>query len=188
MANMLNYNCIYPPSSDFYSCILITNSIRPIMSNSPNLGPNPPGFYPKPWGLLDFQDIAIFYWLDLRKFGLEEQCLILKHRNARLKDKMPEELERIEEWMSNSDNINVGGQKVDIWEWRRELRNKELKKLVKKMEEDLKWITGMWYYKNLATRKDGEVPKQGLSHRSKEPESPLGNLSRALPPAGRSLG
>ena len=68
------------------------------------------------------------------------------------------------------------------------MRNKELKKLVKKMEEDLKWITGMWDYKNPATRTYGEVPKQGLSHRSKEPESPLGNLSGALPPAGRSLG
>lgn len=66
-------------------------------------------------------------------------------------------------------------------------QGEELKKLVKKME-DLKWITGMWDYKNPATRKDGEVPKQGLSHRSKEPESPLGNLSGALPPAGRSLG
>ena len=68
--------------------------------------------------------------------------------------------------MSDSDTINVEGQKVDLWEWR-----KGLKKLVKKMEEDLKWATGMWDYKNPATRKDGEVPKQGISHRSKESES-----------------
>ena len=73
--------------------------------------------------------------------------------------------------MSDSDTVNVEGQKVDLWEWRKGLKNKELKKLVKKMEEDLKWATGIWDYKNPATRKDGEVPKQGLSHHSKEPES-----------------
>ena len=100
--------------TQIFSYILITNSIRPIMSNPPKLGPNPPGFCPRPWGLLDFQDIAIFYWLDLREFGLEEQCLILKHRNARLKDKMPEELERIEERMSNSDNINIEGGSLGV--------------------------------------------------------------------------
>ncbi|KAK3168448.1 hypothetical protein OEA41_004896 [Lepraria neglecta] len=141
------------------------------MTDPPNLGPNLPGFCPNPWGLLDFQDIAIFYWPDLRDFSLEEQCLILKHRNARLKDITPEELERIEEWMSDSDTINIEGRKVDLWEWRKGLKNKELRKLVKKMEEDLKWATGMWDYKNPATRKDDEVPKHGLSHRSKEHES-----------------
>ena len=73
--------------------------------------------------------------------------------------------------MSDSDTINVEGQNVDLWEWCKGLKNKELKKLVKKMEEDLKWATGMWDYKNPATRKDGKVPKQGLSHRSKESES-----------------
>ena len=113
------------------------------MTDSPNAGPNPEGFGPKPWGLLDFQDVAIFVWPDQREFDIQEQCLILQHRNAKLKDLTPEELAETREWISRSHTIDAEGQKVDLRAWRMGLKHKDLKKLVKRMEQDLKWARRM---------------------------------------------
>ncbi len=118
-----------------YACILTADRVRPIMTDSPN----PEGFGPKPWGLLDFQDVAIFVWPTQREFEIQEQCLILQHRNAKLKDLTPEELIEIRGWISRSYTIDAEGQKVDLRAWRRGLKYKDLKKLVKRMEADLKW-------------------------------------------------
>ena len=132
-----------PLGVEDYAYILTAARICPIMTDAPNAGPNPEGFGPKPWGLLDFQDVAIFVWPDQREFDIEEQCLILQHRNAKLKDLTPEELAETREWISRSHTIDAEGQKVDLRAWRMGLKHKDLKKLVKRMEEDLKWARRM---------------------------------------------
>ena len=115
-----------------------SDRVRPITTDSPNAGPNPEGFGPKPWGLLDFQDVAIFIWPEKREFEIQEQCLILQHRNAKLKDLTPDVLNEVREWISGSRTIDAEGQKVDLRAWLKGLKPKDLKKLVKKMEADLK--------------------------------------------------
>ena len=64
--------------------------------------------------------------------------MILQHRNAKLKDLTPEDLNRVREWIRKSDTIDAEEQKVDIHAWRKGLKPKDLKKLIKRMEEDLK--------------------------------------------------
>lgn len=141
-------NC---PSEDacdsalFWSCahLLTAGRVRPINTDSPNPGPNPEGFGPKPWGLLDFQDVAIFLWPEKREFEIEEQCLILQHRNAKLKDLTLEGLNQVREWISQSRTIDAEEQKVDLRAWRKGLKPKALKKLIQRMEADLKSASRM---------------------------------------------
>ena len=83
--------------------------------------------------------MAIFVWPNQHEFDIKEQCLILQHRNPRLKDLTQEKLAETREWISRSQAIDVEDQKVDLRAWRMGLKPKELKKLVKRMEEDLKW-------------------------------------------------
>ena len=137
------------------------------MTNAPNLGPNPPGYCSKPWGLLDFQDIAIFKWPGLREFDLEEQCLILKHRNARLKDITLEELGELEKWIQDSRTVDVEGRKVNLWLWRKKLGPKELNKLVERMEEDLEQATIMKDYKPVAKKKVKATKQRIVAHAKK---------------------
>ena len=126
-----------------YACILTADRVRPIITDTPNAGPNPEGFGPKPWGLLDFQDVAIFVWPDQREFDIQEQCLILQHRSPKLKDLTPEQLVETREWIIRSHTIDAEGQKVDLRAWRKGLKPKDSKKLVKRMEADLKWARKM---------------------------------------------
>lgn len=145
----------------FWSCahLLTADRVRPIITDSPNAGPNPVGFGPKPWGLLDFQDVAIFIWPDKCEFEIQEQCLILQHRNAKLKDLTPEDLNKVREWISRSRTIDAEGQKVDLHAWRKGLKPKDLKKLVKKMEADLKSARRM---KEAQEREEKRRSQKGL--------------------------
>ena len=121
-----------------HTYILTADRVRPIITHSSNPGPNPEGFGPKPWCLLDFQDVAIFIWPGQREFEIQEQCQILQHRNAKLKDLTPEELIEVKDWISQSHNIDAEGQKVDLRAWRKGLNHMAMKKRVKRMEADLK--------------------------------------------------
>lgn len=108
----------------------------------PNLGPNPSGRQRLQYGLLDFQDIALFYWPPYRQrrrdFDLREQCLILGHRNPRLRSITVEELIEVQEWIGRSKTITSEEQRIDIRAWRLGLDEGDLKALTKLMEEDLK--------------------------------------------------
>lgn len=162
-------------SAPCWSCahILTADRVRPIITDSPNTGPNPEGFGPKPWGLLDFQDVAIFLCPDKRVFEIEEQCLILQHRNAKLKDLTPEELNAVREWITQSRTINVEGEKVDLGTWRRGLKPKDLKKLTKRMEADLKSATIM---KEAQEREEKRGSHKGfVEEKSEETVSPSVN-------------
>lgn len=145
------------------------------MTNAPNLGPNPPGFRPKPWGLLDFQEVALFCWPEpgLREFSLKEQCEILKSRNKGLPDLTPELLEGVKEWMENSDTIDVEDQKVDFREWRKGLTEEELEALVTRLDQALMWTSKNWTWKKKAIgkEKNNEATDDGVTHRPKEPGS-----------------
>ena len=162
-------------SALFWSCVhlLTADRVRRITTDSPNAGPNPEGFGPKPWGLLDFQDVAIFLWPDKREFEIQEQCLILKHRNAKLRDLTPEDLNKVREWISGSRTIDAEEQKVDLRAWRKGLKPKELKKLIQKMEADLKSARGM---KEAQEREEKRRNQQGLvEEKHKETVSPSVN-------------
>ena len=148
-----------------YAHILTADRVRPIITDSPNTGPNPEGFGPKPWGLLDFQDVAIFLCPEKRIFEIKEQCLILQHRNAKLKDLTPEELNAVREWITQSRTIDVEGEKVDLGAWRRGLKPKDLKKLIKTMEADLKSATIM---KEAQEREEKRRSQKGLVEEKRE--------------------
>lgn len=108
-----------------------------------------PGYTPQPFGLLDFQDIALFLWPPWRLHGgfeLEEQCLILKHRNSRLQNLTLEELVEVQHWMDESEYITAEGDNVNIREWRIWLSVEELRSLIEKMDQDLKRARSMMAY------------------------------------------
>ena len=107
------------------------------------------GHVPQPFGLLDFQDIALFLWPPYRQhsgFDLDDQCLIMKHRNPRLQEITEEDMVEIQEWMDTSQIITVEGNSVDIRKWRQWLCEKELESLSLRMEQDLKQARSMLYY------------------------------------------
>lgn len=110
--------------------------------NPGNLGPNTPAYEPQRYGLLDYQDIALFLWPPYRQrehaFNVSEQCLILRHRNARLADMAQVELVEVQSWIEKSETIRVEGKEVDLRDWRLHLSEEELKARVKRMGEDLK--------------------------------------------------
>lgn len=110
--------------------------------NSGNLGPNTPAYEPQRYGLLDYQDVALFLWPPYRQreraFDVSEQCLILKHRNARLGDVTQVELVEVQAWIEKSKTIRVEGKEVDLRDWRLHLSEEELQARVKRMGEDLK--------------------------------------------------
>lgn len=112
---------------------------------------NQVGHLPNPYGLLDLQDVALFLWPSYRYhngFNLEDQCLILKHRNSRLREISEEDLVEILAWMTESKTITVEDESVDIRKWRLRLGEEELSTRVKRMDEDLKRATSMMRIEN----------------------------------------
>jgi len=107
----------------------------------PNLGPSTGDHTPQRFGLLDFQDIALFLWPPYRErecpFTTDEQCLVLRHRNARLTDLTQVELVEVQAWMERSETIAVEGTGVNLRKWRINLDEKKFQGLAKRMEEDL---------------------------------------------------
>ena len=69
--------------------------------------------------------------------------MVLRHRNARLKDLTVEELVEVEEWMIQSHIIDAEGQKIDVRAWRKGLKPMELLRIVNRVEQDLERATRM---------------------------------------------
>lgn len=117
-------------------------SINKAQIDPPNLGPNTPDHKPQRFGLLDFRDIALFLWPPYRQrkrtFTTNEQCLILKYRNAALFNITQVELVEVQAWMERSKTITVEEKAVNMHDWRINLEEENLATLVVRMEEDLK--------------------------------------------------
>jgi len=125
-------------------------SIDNTQSHPAILGPNTPDHKPQRFGLLDFRDIALFLWPPYRqrkrRFTTNEQCLILKYRNAALIDLTQVELVEVQAWMERSETITVEEKNVSMRDWRLNLNEEDLGALVKQMMEDLNRATNISTY------------------------------------------
>ena len=123
----------------------------------PNLGPNPPGHVTPRFGLLDFEDIALFLWpwqIKKRDFTPEEHCIILKHRNPHLHDLTEERVANLMQWIDESEYITVEGKNIDMRNWRKQLKAGRLKKMTEQMEQDLDRATDIQRHKDNRTLKE----------------------------------
>jgi len=144
--------------------------IDKVKSDILNLGPNTSDHQPQRFGLLDFQDIALFLWPPYRQckrpFTTNEQCLILKYRNARLIDLTQVELVEVQAWIERSEIITVEERDVNMRNWRINLDEKGLEVLFKRMEEDLKRA------RSISTCAKPSPPKPSLQAKSVEIATP----------------